>query len=102
MKFHDQVVRLVAVRTRRGIHQERRPDAPAVEVAPIQNLLAVLPKHRSRIAIEVKRQPAVVLESTRDPEARLDLIANAAANGVALVLRIGKVAVRGQSLSVVP
>src|SRR5271167_1110700 len=46
LKAHRRVVRLIDFRARRGIDLERRIDAPACEVNPIEYLLAVFGEHR--------------------------------------------------------
>ena len=45
-----------------------------------------------RVAVKIEGQAGVILNSARDPEARRDLVANASANGVALILRIREMA----------
>ena len=44
------------------------------------------------VALKLEWQAGVILNSARDPEARRYLIANASANGVALILRIREMA----------
>ena len=50
--------------------------------------MAVFGKHRGGIAVEVKWKASVILNSARDPKTRRNLVANATANRVALILRI--------------
>ncbi len=76
----------------RGVDLERGIDAAAIEIDAIQDLLAVLGESGGRVAVELKWQAGVKLNSAGDPEARSDLIANACAKGVALILRIREMA----------
>src|ERR1700683_3139792 len=88
--------RLVNIRACRGIHLEGRKDAPASEVNAIDDLLAVHLGYSSDAlglsftvrALKIERETRIVLNSAGDPQARSDLITYAAANGVALILRI--------------
>jgi len=67
-------------------------DAATIKINTIEHLLAIFLEYRGGVAIEIKRQTSVILNAARDPEAPGDLIANAAANGVALILRIREMA----------
>ena len=88
LKTHVQPLGFIDIGARRSIHLERRINAAAREINAIQNLLAILREHGRRIAIELKGQPGIVLNSRSDPEPRLHLITQAPANGIALILRI--------------
>ena len=83
-------IRFVKIRTRRSIDLEGGVYAAAIEVDSIEYLLAVLCEDCVRVTIKLKRKPAVILYSAGNPEPWLYLIANSAANGVALVLRVRK------------
>ena len=91
-EVHLKAVGLADFRAKGCVHLKGRTDSTASKIDPVQDLLAVLRKHGVGIAIEFKRQPCVVLNATGDPHTREQLVAQASANRIALILRIGKMA----------
>ena len=91
LKPHIQAFGFVDVGAGRRVDLKTRIDAATREVDAAEDLRPIFGQNRGRVAVELERQAGVVLNSAGDPEARHDLIAQAAANGVALVLGIGEV-----------
>jgi hypothetical protein len=97
---HIQTLRLVNIRARRGIHLEGREYTSAIEVNAVHDLLAIHLGYSGDAlglgfavrALKVERETCIVLNSRSDPKARSDLITYAAANRVALILRIREMA----------
>ena len=96
LKLHLQVVRFIDIRARRGIDLKSGIDTPPGKVDAIDHLLTVFGERLLLGTLELEWQPGVVLNSTRDPEAGVHLIAETSANRVALVLRIRKMAAARQ------
>ena len=98
-----QTLGLVNIRPRRRIHLKCRKDAATVEVDAVHHLLAVYLDYAGDAlglsfpvrALEIEREARVVLNAGSDPKARSDLITHSAANGVALILRVGEMACGG-------
>jgi hypothetical protein len=89
---HIHVVGLVQVGARRRVDLKSGIDAPARKVNSIDHLLAVFGEGLLFRTLEIEGQAGVILNSTCDPEAWRDLVTQASANRVALVLRIRKMA----------
>ena len=96
LKFHVHPIGFVNIRARGSIHLKRRIDAAPSEVDAIQDLLAVLKNPEALGSVgspsKVEWEARIVLNAASDPEARRNLIANAAANGIPLILRVRKMA----------
>ena len=76
-------------------------DTSAGKVNAIQYLLAIFGEHGVGVAIKLKWESRVVLNSTGDPEARRYLIVKPPANGIALILRIRKLPAGRYSLRII-
>jgi hypothetical protein len=91
LKLHLKTLRLVDIHAGGCIDLERRIDAPAVKVDSSEDLRAIEGKRFGWVAAELERQASTVLNSASNPKTGLDLVAQAAANGVALVLGVREV-----------
>ena len=80
---------LVEIDAHRSIFREVRIDAAELKIEAINHRLTVFRGVKSWGFIRFEGQPGVVIASRRDPQAREDLIAEADAHRVPLVLRIG-------------
>ena len=92
LKAHRHVVGFINLGGRRGIDLEGGIDAAAGKVDAIENRLPIFRENLRWIAVEFEGEAGVILNSACDPEARCQLVAKTSADGVALILRIGKMA----------
>ncbi len=67
-------------------------DSVAGKVDASDHLRSVFGERLCRTGVDLERQTSVILNSAGDPEARVNLVAKASANAVALVLGIGEMA----------
>lgn len=74
------------IRTGGGIHLKGGVNAAAIEIYAADDGGAVLSESVRRVALKFEGKTGIELNAEGQPEARLDLIAEAAAHGVALVL----------------
>src|ERR1700683_2543009 len=75
-----------------GVDLEGRINAAAREIDTTENLRAIFGKDVGGIAVKFEGQPGIVLNAAGKPEARIYLIAEAAANCVALILGVREMA----------